>query len=390
MTTTALDSLLAGERGSVSGEAGPGPLPCLSKNNCNDSSVKVCGVDRKRAETTRQNLALFVKEKGAAAALFTITFAEDLSTKEAQRRFHSFCAGVLLEHFGHRIAVREFTQRGRPHFHLLIDCLGDVTTGYNWEHHDAVTLWSKNGRKGPKPRGNLHRTDRLAELHALLNAKGPKYGLGRMELVPVRKPEAVGFYLGGYLAKSLANKPADAKGTRSVNYSHNCPRSHKGDFSWANPSGWLWRAKLRQWCMKRGWDEDHFAVMRGEFSKWVYSQREFIIAEELTYWPTVEHAKRDKGAFSSEDFKILGPDAIHISKLSSPLREPCPFGRDGDTSPSGTMHPQRAEPSSLPARSRNAIFNNRKDGRSFREYSLDAREDITERAFRIGCGQNPF
>ena len=41
-----------------------------------------------------------------------------------------------------------------------------------------------------------------------------------MELVPIRSTaEAVGFYLGGYLSKSLANKPPEAKGMRAVSYS---------------------------------------------------------------------------------------------------------------------------------------------------------------------------
>ena len=207
--------------------------------------------------------------------MLTITFAEDLSTKEAQRRFHSFATGVLAKHFGDYIAVREFTQRGRPHFHVLIDCLGDVTTGYNWTHHDKVNLWRKGGCKGAKPRGKLNRTDRLAELHPILLQKALKYKLGKIiELAPVRKPEAVAFYLGGYLSKSLANKPQDAKGTRAVNYSRQCPRTVKGAFSWANVAGWLWRAKLRHFCLKRGWTEELYAVLPVGFRRWIYTQRD--------------------------------------------------------------------------------------------------------------------
>ena len=143
------------------------------------------------------------------------------------------------------ITVREYTERGRVHFHALTDCLGDVTTGFDWDHYDAVTAWSKAGCKGPKPEGSLNRTPLLATLHEILREKGPAYGIGRMELVPVRDGNAIGFYLGGYLSKSLAHKPADAKGTRSVNYPQGCPRIFKGGFSWANERGWLWRAKLR-------------------------------------------------------------------------------------------------------------------------------------------------
>jgi len=424
VTTTAVDARSAGEAAAVPREAGAAAVPCLSKNNCNGYSVKPCGKDRKKGEAVRQNLDLFVKQKGASSALFTITFAEEgITTKEAQRRFHSFCAGVLLEHFGDRIAVREFTQRGRPHFHLLIDCLGDVTTGFNWEYHDAVTLWSKHGRKGAKPRGNLRRTERLATLHALLNEKGPKYGLGRMELVPVRKPDAVAFYLGGYLSKSLANKPADAKGTRAVNYSHKCPRSHKGDFSWANPSGWLWRAKLAQWCMKRGWSAEHFAVMRGEFSKFIYGQKEAILAEQLSYWPTIEHARRD-GAFPSWDLERLGPDAVEIRRvrmgdsddpfwtcgitpheLATVFAQSEAFRRLWDSHCDSSKPPggdRKAPPEAMfppeegfgetwfPIETASDGVRKRMDGGTVREYWLDSGEDTTEKARRILYGHNPF
>jgi hypothetical protein len=174
-------------------------------------------------------------------------------------------------------------------------------------------LWSKNGRKGRKPFGTLQRTERLEELHRILNEKGPKYGLGRMELVPVKKPDAIGFYLGGYLAKSLANKPEDAKGTRAVNYSHKCPRSHKGTFSWSNPSGWLWRAKVAKWCAVRGWfDPDDVPRCFGH--NWMYRNREAILATQLDYWPTIEHAQRDH-AFQSWDYREMGPDAIEIQRI---------------------------------------------------------------------------
>jgi hypothetical protein len=68
-------------------------------------------------------------------------------------------------------------------------------------------------------------------LHDILSEKVPLYGLDRIELVPVKKPEAIAFYLAGYLAKSLANKPAYAKGTRTVNYSHKRSRAVRGQWS---------------------------------------------------------------------------------------------------------------------------------------------------------------
>jgi hypothetical protein len=121
--------------------------------------------------------------------VLTVTFAADLTTKEAQRKLANFKRRVLKDNFGHSITVREFTARGRPHFHLAIDCKEDISTGYNWKHHDAMTAWSKAGRKSAKPHDSLNRSAQLKLLHEILNEKAPLYGLGRIELVPVKKPE---------------------------------------------------------------------------------------------------------------------------------------------------------------------------------------------------------
>lgn len=283
----------ASEWASAAAPAAADALPCLLSNNSDEPRVKVCGVDRKRAETTRQNIAHFQRTHGNATGLLTITFAEDLTTKEAQRKLGNFKRRVLKENFGDSITVREFTQRGRPHFHIIIDCRGDIATGYNWAHHERVTAWSKAGRKGAKPHGSLNRTPLLKKLHGILAEKATLYGLGQIiELVPIKKPDAIGFYLAGYLVKSLDHKPADAKGTRAVNYSHKCPRILSGRWSWANAAGWVWRAKLGTWARKHGCATmKEVAALFG--SKWAYHHREAILATELSYYPTSEHARID-------------------------------------------------------------------------------------------------
>lgn len=290
------------EESSPPREAG-GELPCLSSDNSDGTSVKPCGIDRKRAERTRQNIAHFASRFGSSVGVLTITFAHDLDTRSAQRKLGNFKRRVLKENFGESVTVREFTARGRPHFHLVIDCLGDITAGFNWSHYDAVTAWSKGGRQSAKPHGTLNRTPRLAALHRILAEKAPLYGLGRIELVPVKKPEAIGFYLGGYLAKSLANKPADAKGTRAVNYSRRCPQIMTGKWSWNNPSGWLWRQKLRTWAARHRCET--FAEVYSVFGpKWAFHHRQAILDTPLSYYPTAEHARRDGVLFPDDAVDI--------------------------------------------------------------------------------------
>ncbi len=290
------------------------PLPCLLRNNCDGDSVKVCGKDRKRAEATRQNIAHFQRQTGLATGVLTITFAEDLPTRDAQKKLHNFRRRVLGgDNFGPSISVREFTFRGRPHFHLVVDCLGDITSGFNWQHHEAVTAWSKEGRKGAKPHGSLNRTPRLVALHQLLADKGRKYGIGRMELVPVKKAEAIGFYLGGYLAKSLGNKPQDAKGTRAVNYSRKCPRIFSGQWSWANEAGWLWRAKLSKWAASHGCAS--FGDVHALFGpRWAYHHREAIRSTELDYYPSGAHYIADGKRWGWQGTRIEDVGEIHISR----------------------------------------------------------------------------
>jgi hypothetical protein len=245
--------------------------------------------NEKRAESVRQNLAACQAAWGLAYGFLTVTFAGDISTRDAHRMIANFRRRVLKVGFGKCITVREFTERGRPHFHILIDCLGDITTGFNWEHYHAATAWSNAGRVGPKPQGSLNRTPHLKALHTLLLKKNSRYGLGRMELVPVEKPEAVAFYVDKYLSKSLAHKPADAKRTRAVNYSQGCPRVFKGRFSWGNPFGWVWRAKLRKWATKNGCTTmAEVAALFG--SKWAYDHRAAILATKLHWYPTAKHA----------------------------------------------------------------------------------------------------
>jgi len=301
---------------------GAAGLPCLLSNNSDRIREEVTGngqkrlssIDRKRAEATRQNIQSFAARHGTSTGVMTVTFPDDLTTKDAQKRLANFKRRVLKEHFGESITVREFHKNGKPHFHLVIDCLGDVTTGFNWEYYDALEAWNKSGYKGRKPSGDLGKTSRLQELHDIINEKRKAYHLGRTELVPVRNPDAVGFYLGGYLSKSLDNKPDDAKGTRAVNYSHDAPRPFKGAFSWANESAWLWRAKLETWAEGHGC----FSLqdVRSLFGpKWAYHHREAILSVRLTHYPTAKHALAD-----GVEFEQLPPDAVDIviETLSAP------------------------------------------------------------------------
>jgi hypothetical protein len=312
-----------------------GGLPCLFSHNCDNNRVNVGGRAKKLGHATRLNIEKFVALVGLErSALFTVTFdPRDLEAeakkrgttahKEASRRLQNFARRVLLKVFGRRLRIREFHESGKPHFHILVECHGDVREGFDWLHYDAVKAWRKAGKKGPKPQGNLNRSALLVKLHEVLNAKGPDYGIGRMELIPVRHVERIGFYLGGYLAKDLTHKPADAKGTRSVSYTRNLERAIYGAFSWAtHPRSWLWRMKLRTWAARHGCET--LDEVKGLFgSRWAHHHWDAITAQEvcLDYFPTVEHA-RAAGEFALA--RDLPAHAIGIQR--TPGMEPLVLG----------------------------------------------------------------
>ncbi len=318
------DHILESESGGSARGAGGPPLPCLLSNNCDEPRpAPLPSADRKRAESVQQNASHFVTLYGQEnCGLFTVTFADDLTPQEAQRRVHNFWRRECSEMFGEFMRVREFTKRGRPHFHLLVQCHGDIGSGFNWGHYDVVQAHNRN-REGVRPKGNLNRTPLLAELHKRLNKKGPLYGVGRMELTPIRNAAAVGFYVGGYLSKSIDHKPASAKGTRAITYSQGFERKVKGPWSWTTPGAWVFRAKLRTWAGKHGC-ESMKAVAALFGSRWAYSNRDAILSTPLDFYPTSAHAAAD-GIWTP-----AGSVNIRMQRVANPSHSAENFEEDGE------------------------------------------------------------
>ena len=296
----------------------PASLPCLFSNNCDTEEEKpkaqLNSYQKKRAYAIRRNVERFIEVYGIEnCGFFTVTFPAGTTLAEARRRIHNFHRRVLKPMYGEFICILEFQRNGTPHFHLLVKCPGDIRTGFNWTHYKAVRDWYRKGKRGNKPKGTLNRTPLLEELHDRQNSYAKAYGIGRMELVPIRSTaEAVGFYLGGYLAKSLANKPPEAKGMRAVTYSRGFERAVKGAFSWVSPSSWLWRQKLRAWAYYQ--DCRTMEELKEMFGpRWAFTWRETIMDFPLNCWPTKAHllADRAESAFSWAD---LPDDAENITR----------------------------------------------------------------------------
>jgi hypothetical protein len=189
----------------------------------------------------------------------TITFDPKggiLTFKEAQRRLNNFLRRVLGPLFPIRIKVLEFQRNGNPHYHLLVVCEGDIREGFDFDFYDHMVHWSKTLRYlgVERPRGSLGRNPLLISLHDRLNETRGNYGIGRMELVPIKTcAQAVGYYIGGYMAKGVPERTPEHKGARFVSYSQGFDRLYKGAFSWVD-QGREWRRKLEIWATKHGCD----------------------------------------------------------------------------------------------------------------------------------------
>lgn len=278
--------------------AGAAPLPCLFSDNSDETPratpATLSSEQRKTAHALCANVVQFTQDYGLRNCGFlTITFdpkslraeAERRGIslwQEAQRRFNNAHRRLLRPLFSDYIRVLEFQENGSPHYHLVVDCGGDITTGFDWEHYERTRdYWSRAGRKGPKPVGDLNRTPLLKQLHDQLRVQGLQYGLGRIELVPIRSnAEAIGRYVGGYLSYSLGGKRPEHKGARLVCYSSSFDRAYKGRFAWLDGKAHEWRRKLEIWATGHGCaDLEQVTALFG--SKWAYHHRENIERIEL-------------------------------------------------------------------------------------------------------------
>jgi hypothetical protein len=229
------------------------------------------------------NVIAFCELMGFESVGFlTITFPEHLTWKEAERRFNNYNRRVLSVHFRDRIKVLEFTRSGRPHFHLVVACAGNIREGFNFEHAAEVAQWNRHMRHLPqhKPKGSYGGNELLRSLWKTLRAAAPEYGIGRTELIPLKScAEAVGHYVGGYFGKSMDGRLPEHKGARMVSYSRGFPRAYKGAFSHLH-RGRPFRQRLALWAAQYGcFSLEEVASLFG--SRWFYHHKDAINEMEI-------------------------------------------------------------------------------------------------------------
>lgn len=245
----------------AAGAAAPDSLPCLFSNNSTETKSELSTYQRKNAFILTENLEAAIEKYGIEKLGFlTLTFPKYLSLKQANVRFNSLASHVLNDLFVCWICVREFTASMRPHFHLVVVCHEDIREGFNFENYLKMVSLSRKPQAKHKLRKDIKELSRslnpspaLRHIWNTLRAALPNYGFGRHELIPIRKPQAIARYVGGYIRKSMAMRPESAKGARLVTYSKSFDRRVNGHAWQFNSDGSLmWRMKLEIFAKMHG------------------------------------------------------------------------------------------------------------------------------------------
>ena len=127
----------------------------------------------------------------------------------------------------------------------------------------------------------------LVTLWALLRKVLPRYGLGRAELLPLRKcKEAISEYIGKYLEAGLVIRKHSWKGCRRVEFDRRnktgwlaCTRV----FAWHSPGAITWRARVGELGAALGVTCTE-GIRRKLGSKWAYRLRESISLASEEDW----------------------------------------------------------------------------------------------------------
>ena len=285
--------------GPLNGQAGEAGLPCLQviTSHSGDSGqaqepsaepFRLSGSARRSAYALETNALAFVKATGIDRVLFmTLTFGggkQGPTVNAAQAKFHRFQKHALSRHYPGGLKVLERGgEKGRIHFHLLIDAGADVRSGANFEAIDAGEISSLN----PACRAE----------YSWLRESAPKYGFGKVvNSLPIKSTEeGVARYVSKYISKHMAQRLNEDKGARLCSY-WGTARKHREccslKFSWAGIGGWLFRAKLAGFSKLNGIkDQDGWADRFGP--RWAYQIQKFVKVFPLAYWPTGMHAIHD-------------------------------------------------------------------------------------------------
>ena len=224
-------------------------------------------------------------------AFFTGTFPDNVKTiKEAQRRFNSMNTNAMRGRFLAWVSVVQRHKDGRIHLHLVVVCKEDVRTGFDFA---AV-----------KRRDYSSASAYLKAEWKFWRDNAPKYGFGRMELLPMRTIVA---RFAGYVSRYLTRQEGtrrEEKGARLVRYSKGWKTVY-GAFSWVSARWRIERVQSQQdeafrRLGIRSEADAEFRWGRG----WRRHFNRLFYADPDTFWTVVNVAERSLEFYDGVDFAI--------------------------------------------------------------------------------------
>lgn len=251
------------------------------------------GAEAKAAFHLRRNVGSFVEHFGRDHCLFfTVTDEANLHPTQFARRWNSYLVrnGGWIVSF---IRVLEPQKQGRPHYHLLVAVEWNTRPeSFDWKAFDACQKERRaNGHTARfrelRARYKASAAPELVALWSLLRKVLPRYGLGRAELLPLRKgKEAISEYVGKYLEAGLILRRHSWKGCRRVEFDRrakfawlSCTRV----FAWHSPGAQAWRKRVGELAAALG--IPGMEGLRSRFGpRWAYRLREAITLSSDEDW----------------------------------------------------------------------------------------------------------
>ena len=307
-----------------------------NENNEDKKAPQLSSYQKKQAHCTKENCQKFIEKTGIERVAFlTLTFGDDVKdNKEASRRFNNLNRRFISEYFGDWALVKERQKNLRWHYHLLIDCLLDIRTGFDFETFKWDCLLREQNYKLGFPYSKIKDEVEalqkiwmqsapagLKKLWPLLNNSRKKNGFGRCNLIPIySNAEAAAYYAAKYASSHNQNRPEIDKGVRLSSYSSKFARSTP-KFQWRTPGSKEWREKVKQFAHKAGCF-DLYDISRKLGSKWSYIYKdiimdienytpEAIIAFIERYNPDVlKNHKIYKTRILDQGMEVIGSDLI--------------------------------------------------------------------------------
>lgn len=271
-------------------------LSCNNSDETISSKSKLSPYHKKQAHIIYLNAEKFISSIGLNRVGFlTLTFADNVTDyKEASRRFNNLNRRFISEYFGAWCLVKEEQKRGAWHYHILIDCLVDIRTSFDFNSYIMAQQIREAGFKSGlkwkdyaplvKPYEKAYidsAPTSLRKIWRLMNESMANYGFGRCEMMPIQTTiEAAARYVGKYCSKHIENRSEGSKGIRLTAYSKGFLKSST-KFQWNTDGAKLWRKHVEMFTGYLGC-KDQNALAQKLGAKWAFKY-EFLIHDIENY-----------------------------------------------------------------------------------------------------------